>query len=144
VTEPTQAGPERGNITLRPTIVTRVVAAVLALLGLLIVTDAVAEPADRVGILPGAVLLVGGAALIVARAVVNEHGVTYRFLRVRRVPAREITAVRMEMTGFYGPFPTLVVERSSGRPMKMVAVQGWSAFRQVIWPRRRHECWPRR
>jgi hypothetical protein len=104
----------------------RITAVVLLIpLGLILVLGGLfADPAqDGWSIILGAILLVGALHVLTVRAVSTADAVSYGSLIKRRIPAAEIAAVGVTMAGYFGAFPTVVLERTTGRPVRLMAVQ---------------------
>ncbi|HEU5006976.1 MAG TPA: hypothetical protein VFT67_08395 [Jatrophihabitantaceae bacterium] len=83
-------------------------------LGLILVLGGLfADPAqDGWSIILGAILLVGALHVLTVRAVSTADAVSYGSLIKRRIPAAEIAAVGVTMAGYFGAFPTVVLERT--------------------------------
>jgi hypothetical protein len=117
----------------RPPLLSRALATVIAAVGLLLLAGSMVDQHPDLGaLLTGCVFLVGGSGLALARGECTEARITYWNVRRYRVPAESVSAVEVEKRGWATTFPTVVVYRHDGRPLVLRAVQdyrstnGWS------------------
>ena len=134
----------QGRERIRPPRLTRLLAAVIAAVGLLLVIGSLFDQhPDGEAVLVGVALLVLGGTLALARADCSAAGVTYWNLRKYHVPATQVAAVRVERRGFSGTFPTLVVYRREGRPLVLRGVQDFRSEAGIRRQSERADRWNR-